>query len=305
MSERSFQRVLVTGGGGFLGSRVVRRYLDQGCTVRAIGRRFPTSARGNAARLEFVELDIRDPQKLSAAVAGQDLVVHTAGMTRVAADSQLALQEEINVAGTRNVITACREHGVSRLLHVSTVGTIGPSLEADSPADETSPVCLDDGSPGYQPSKCRAERLVLDATGLGLDAVVVNPGFMFGSLQSEYRGAEVIRRPLRRRLIICTRGGLSVVHVDDVAAGLVRAATFALGGERYILSGDNVSFTDIARTVRRIADRMSVIVTVPDIPGRQWNRYAFYSSSRARTALNYQPRSFEEIVRDYFRWVAS
>lgn len=305
MSERKFESVLITGGAGFLGSRLVRRYLEQGCRVLAVGRHLPPWFSGayKDRLVSFAEVDIRDAQALAGIVPNHDLVVHAAAVTRSEDASQLALQEEINIEGTRNVIRACELHGLSRLVHVSTVSTIEPSPRPASRADEAQALRCAGGSRGYRESKCHAELLVRGAAASGLDAVVVNPGFMFGSWQSQYRGAEVIRRPLTRRVVVCTGGGLSIVHVEDAADGIVQAAATGRSGERYILSGDNVTFAGIARVVQRVAGKTGWTVTIPNM-GARWpgHRYAFYSSAKARAEIGFEPRAFEEIVRDYLRW---
>ena len=95
--------------------------------------------------------------------------------------------------------------------------------------------------------------------------MVVSPGFTFGSWRDGYRGGEVIERVLRRRVVPCTNGGLSVVHVDDVVAGIRRAAARGRAGERYILSGQNLTFHEIARTVARVSGEKKLVVTVPDV----------------------------------------
>ena len=74
----------------------------------------------------------------------------------------------------------------------------------------------------------------------------------------------MIERVLRRRIVPCTGGGLSVVHVDDVVAGIQTVAQRGGAGERYILSGDNVSFYEIARVVCRVAGHRALVVPVPD-----------------------------------------
>ena len=144
---------------------------------------------------------------------------------------------------------------------------------------------------------------------------------MFGQHQHAYRGSEVVASALGRRVVPCLRGGLSIVHVEDVVDGIRAAAERGRHGERYILSGPNVSFHDVAQTVARLSGERKLIVTVPDVAraaarfyfngvrGRAGGgaprlyldrRYAYqyYSSEKGRVELGYRARSLDEIVSD-------
>lgn len=321
-------RVLVTGGTGFLGSRVVRAFLADGAHVRCAGHAGsstgpPRPAGGTSESLEYVEVDVRDRGDLVVAAEGTDLVVHTVAMTDPRTPEDVRVMEEVNVEGTRHVLEACRRGGVERLLHVSSVAALGISPDPDRPADEDSEYELPDRGLPYHRTKRRAERIVLGANGEGLETVVVNPGFMFGPHRGNYRGSEVIERVLGSPVVPCTRGGLSVVHVDDVTRGALSAARRGRPGERYVLSGENLTFREIAEVVCRVAGEPRWLLTVPD-PVRDLlgflkdslldsgeatfhphlhGGYAhpFYSSEKARRELDHDPRGFDDVVADYLR----
>lgn len=330
MSERrsspvsSGTRVLVTGGTGFLGSRLVDAFLAEGAHVRCAGHaRKGSSGKEPPPRegLDYVEVDVRERDHLLDAAAGTELVIHTVAVTDASTLGERARQEEVNVGGTRNVLAACRAHGVSRLIHVSSTAAIGIRPDPSDPADEDFEFNLDEVDLGYHVSKRRAEELVLGAHASDPSVVVVNPGFMFGAHRGEYRGAGTITRVLDRQIVPCTRGGMSVVHVDDVVDGILAALEHGRSGERYILSGDNVTFRQIAETVCRVSGERRTLVPVPDtvrdlvgfvrdsMSGEAGGgfhphlhgRYAhqFYSSAKAERELGYDPRPFAEIVEDY------
>ena len=319
-------RVLVTGGAGFLGARLARSYRDSNAQVRIVGHRERGRLDGSPARetgVEFFEADLCDLGSAADAFADQDLVIHTAAMTRAMTSAERLLQKRVNVEGTRHVIEACRRYGVPRLLHVSTTAAIGISPNPTMPADESFRFNLDGLDLSYNSTKHEAEQLAREAHGGGFEVVVVNPGFMFGGHQGGYRGREVIERVLHRPVVLCTEGGLSVVHVDDVVDGIRSVAADGASGHRYILSGDNVAFSEIARTARRVSNQRNLVVTVPsvlrDAVGRLTSllrrlrgshsplylqrdyAYSFYSSDKARE-LGYRPRSFSAIVSDYVAW---
>ena len=147
-------RVFVTGGGrGFLARHVVGLLAEAGHEVRS----------------DWV--DIRDGGRLTQAIEGCEAVVHVAALYSYTAPA--AELEAVNVAGTGNVIAACRAAGVARLVHTSTAGTCGPvagrvATEEDGPPDWELAV-------PYKRTKLAAERLVLAAAADGLDAVCLNP----------------------------------------------------------------------------------------------------------------------------------
>ena len=314
------ERVLVTGAHGFLGSRVVQSYLASGATVGGIVRTKGAVA-ATPPELKIVELDLLDLNANLDAFAGHDLVVHTAALLHARTSAERALQERVNVDVTRSVVAACRHSAVPRLVHVSSTAAIGISPGPRAPADETFGFNLAHFDLPYNETKRRAEHVVLAAGRAGLETVVASPGFTFGRHRGGYRGGEVVERVLRRRVVACTNGGLSVVHVDDVVDGIRRVAAAGGVGQRYILSGPNVSFHEIARTVARIAGEKRLVLSVPDAArdlagvflnsryARQRGiaprlylgpRYAYqyYSSAKARTELGFDPRSLSAIVED-------
>jgi dihydroflavonol-4-reductase len=320
------QRMVVTGGAGFLGSHLVRSYLASGTFVRAIGRHNPDTRADQSSRerFEFVELDLCEAGNLADAFGDHDIVIHTAALTHAQGPQLSRLQERVNVEATRNVIDACRKSSVPMLVHVSSTAAIGISPDPAKPADETFPYNLSDLGLTYSVTKHRAERLVLDASGSGLETLVVNPGFMFGNHRGRYRGEEIIARVLQRPVVTYTSGGLSIVHVDDVVDGIRKVIERGQPSERYILSGDNCSFREIAKTVCRCAGVRRVMLSVPDLVrdlagqlGTLFGRdgsdvacrhlsdacaYPFYNSDKARRTLGYRPRSFEMIVTDYLQF---
>lgn len=323
VAGRAKQRVLVTGGAGFLGAAVARTYLARGASVRIVGRTAASvwvAHESRAAGVELVDMDLRDVSRNEDVFAELDLVIHTAAMLHAETPSERVLQEQVNVGVTRAVTEACRRNGVFRLVHVSSTAALGIPESSRLPANEEFRFNLGHLDLGYAETKRRAEEVVLDANGSSaLETVIVNPGFIFGRHRSGYRGREVVERVLRSRVVPCTNGGLSIVHVDDVAGGIWRAAADGRAGERYILSGENLSFREIAHTVCELSGERRLVLPVPDPvrdaacfflnsmrtgtaehPACRLRRftYAYYSSEKARRELGYRPRPFAQIVAD-------
>jgi len=271
--------------------------------------------------LELVDIDLCELPHNFDAFSDQDLVIHTAAILHADTPSERATQRRVNVDATRSVIEACRSNKIPRLIHVSTTAAIGIPENSQVPADEDFRFNLNHLDLSYNRTKLEAEAAVFEANRLDLETVIVNPGFIFGRHRGNYRGKEVVERVLHSRVVACTNGGLSIVHVEDVVDGLRRAASTARPGQRYILSGENLSFRDIARTVCRVVGERRLLLPVPNVvrdvgclyassrfsrgsspdhPVCLYRRYAYpyYSSEKAKIELGYQPQPFAGIVED-------
>ncbi|MDX1409710.1 MAG: NAD-dependent epimerase/dehydratase family protein [Saprospiraceae bacterium] len=167
--------VLVTGAKGFLGSHLVSRLQQQGDEVRMFVHGDAGFAGAGPRDGEMVAGDIRDADAVSRAIKGVDKVIHTVSNFRKGgSDTDYAYA--INVAGTENVLQACRQHQVERLVHCSTIGVHGDVKEI--PATETTPFNPCDL---YQETKLIAEKKVWGfADRHQLPVSVVRPISMFG-----------------------------------------------------------------------------------------------------------------------------
>ena len=167
-------RILVTGGGGFLGSAVCRQLSGLGHHVVA----FQRSDANHLARLGIAVArgDISDPSGLARAAEGCDAIVHTAGKAGVWGDA--AEYQRINVDGTVNVIEACRQNHIRFLVHTSSPSIVHAGGDIDG-ADESLPLAEHFTAP-YPASKAAAERLVIAANSEQLRTVALRPHLIWG-----------------------------------------------------------------------------------------------------------------------------
>lgn len=210
---------LVTGAGGFVGRALVERLLAQGASVRVLVRKVPPWL-GN--RAQVVLGDLGDPRAVSHAVAGCKRVFHVgAAMKGGPNDHQAG-----TVWGTRNVVDACLEHGVERLVYVSSMSVMDHAGRPESATlVETSPLEPHPGRRGaYTQCKLAAERHVLEAIReRRLPAVVIRPGQIFGP------GAEAVTPNGTIRLgplwvaVGPAHQTLPLVYIDDAVDALVLA----------------------------------------------------------------------------------
>ena len=249
---------LVTGSTGFVGSHVARLLVERGDRVRLLVRQ--SSRVENLAALDvrlaerFVG-DLADPASLREAVRGCDALYHVAADYRLWARDPQELYRA-NVEGTRQLMTAARDEGLTRILYCSTVGALGIPHDG-SPGNEETPVSETDMIGHYKRSKFQAERVVQQFADAGLPAVIVNPSTPVGEqdLKPTPTG-RIIVDFLNRRLPAYVDTGLNLVDVRDVAAGMLLAAEHGVPGQRYILGNENF-------TLKQMLDLLAEITGLP------------------------------------------
>ena len=228
---------MVSGASGFIGAHVVRSALDAGAEVRALVRPRSDLSNLDGLPIELVHGDLTDAASLRDALDGMDTLFHVAArydLSRRARRDAFAA----NVDGTRELMLAALRSQVDRVVHTSSVAAVGPPLDPQRPADESQWASADDAPGPYEATKIMSERLVFGLVrSEGLPAVTVLPTAPIGPL-------DVKPTPTGRLIRDAAQGampayiasaGLNVVHVRDVAAGHVAAATQGRVGKRYIL----------------------------------------------------------------------
>jgi dihydroflavonol-4-reductase len=194
---------------------------------------------------------------------GASAVVHLASLSSWDLIDAPEISETIEV-GTRNILEAARENGGPRVVFVSSLTAVAASQEA-RPVDESSAFTLD-GEPGlrYAQSKRRAEEICQAFCRAGLPVVIVNPGEVYGPNDHGLITAANLLDFARSNPVLVCRGGLSVVHVEDVGLGIVRALERGRPGERYILGGENLTIRQAAQLTLDLLGMRKRIVTLPN-----------------------------------------
>lgn len=318
-------RVLVTGGTGFIGANLAAALRARGIAVRILRR--PSSDLRAIAGIDVEHCigDVRDLASLLEAMRDCDTVFHCAAMVtfeKAKAEEQLA----VNIGGTRNVVDACIRCGVQKLIHTSSVAAIGyPQSEGEPATEET--LFHWNRTVGYKYSKHRAELEVLRRVQQGLFAVMVNPSVVVGERDIHFHGGDIIRRVKRWQVPAYIEGGMNVVYVGDVVQGMIAAAQCGRRGERYILGGENLTHKEIFRRTARIVGGLPPLVKLP-LPALraaaafiEWfsnvlgvqplltpdliagaGRFNWYSSAKAQRELGYTITPFDEAIARAYRW---
>lgn len=242
-------KVCVTGGNGFIGSVVVRRLLAEGHQARCVLREKSDVQRLEGLAYERVQGDVRDGDSMRAAVAGCDALVHLASPSSWN-DINSPLLEAVVQEGTANVLAAARQ-AQAKVVFCSSITAVAASSEPVV-FDETAEFNLTDPRLRYAHSKHAAELLCKKAAAEGQPVVIVNPGEVYGPNDKGFITAGNLVDFAKSNPVLVTRGGATVVYVDDVGLGIVRALERGRSGERYILTGENLPIPELAKLTLRL-----------------------------------------------------
>jgi dihydroflavonol-4-reductase len=309
-------RAFVTGGTGFIGSHVVQRLRDRGDDVVVLARR-PEKAAGLDA--ELVEGDLSDADAIRRGVEGCQAAFHIAADYRVGMDaSKRDSMRDSNVGGTERVLDAAAEAGVGKIVYVSTINVFGNT--AGETVDESYRRDEADGFVStYDETKYRAHLLAEQRAAEGAPIVIVQPGSVYGPGDHALVGrlidqASNGKMPAKAFPEL----GLNMVHVDDVADGIMLAYEKGNPGEAYVLGGEITTQGDLIDRAAAIGGKKPPRMTVPPvllkamIPVGRWigppmglppnfremisaahNVTYWAKDDKARRELGYQPRDLE------------
>ena len=306
-------RVFVTGATGFVMGAVVRALRARGDAVVALVRSPSRAASLSALGCELVAGDVVDPSAAVGAIRGCDALIHGAAIYEIGVNAKRRREmEETNVTGTRRILEAARAAGVSRIVYVSTIAAFGNThgavvAEGHRP---TSPAAS-----AYEDTKRRSHEIALDAQRSGAPIVIVQPGQVYGPNDHSAVGANL--RALaegRLRYRALEELGLNLVHVDDLADGILRALDRGRPGECYVLGGEITRLGDAYRAVAKVTCRALPSLVVPSaillfigrlIPSMREvvssAGVTFWATdAKARAELGTKPRDLETGMRDTF-----
>jgi dihydroflavonol-4-reductase len=321
-------KLAITGATGLLGANLAIALLQRGHEVRCTRRRSSRADHLEGVDIEWVDAELGDVEGLARAFTGVDGVFHCAAMVGIMKKPTPEMVNA-NVKGTENVIAAIRQAGAGRLVHCSSTVAVGVS-EDGQPLDESATWNMDRFglADGYAVTKRAAEERVMDAAKQGLDAVVVNPGYMFGPHDQHQSSGRMIVDVVRGRVPGYSMGRNSFVGAADVAQGMIAALDKGARGQRYILAGHNMTYKDALALIAEVADVRPPRMRIPRALGAvagllgdvRWRltgkepvlnsntvRWAYcegyvFSSARAQRELGYEIRPVRESIAAAIDW---
>jgi dihydroflavonol-4-reductase len=318
-------KIAVTGATGHIGCNLTRTLVAAGHDVRALVRGDIHALEG--VEVERVEADLLDAASLQRAFAGVELVYHLAARISIAPGDEDEVHA-VNVVGTRNVVTACLDNKVRRLVHFSSIHAFDAE-PLDGVIDERRPLAPSSKKVlTYDRSKADGEREIIAGLERGLDAVIVNPTAVLGP--NDFRPSPMGRVLLdlyHQKLPALVDGGFDWVDVRDIVSGAIAAAERAKRGDKFLLSGTHKRIAELAQMVEAITGTRAPRFVSPmwlaragapfatafsRVLGRppRFTKQSLHalrhhqrvSSERARGKLGYTPRPLTETLADTFAW---
>lgn len=318
--------VLVTGATGFVGAWLVRRLTEQGETVHVLHRK--TSNLEDLEGLSFVSKigDVTDAASVREACLDVDTVFHLAGVVGYS-KAQREQMERVNVGGTRNVVEAIQAGRKPKLVYMSSVVAVGASFDG-TPLNEESPYNIKHLDLGYFETKKAAEDLVRDACRKGkIWGVCLNPSTIYGAADAKKGSRKTQLKVARGQFPFYTSGGVSIVSVHDVIQALLVARERGKNGERYILSGENLTIKDTFTRIAKLAGAEPPAIYLPNLAvkaigkvgdilenmGKKgplnsenaWTAilYHWFDNSKAKAELGFNPRPAQEALSESVGWM--
>lgn len=321
--------VLVTGATGHIGNVLVSQLVDSGEKVRVLIPPFEDDLPLKEYPVEKVAGDVCQVNSLVEAFKGMDIVYHLAGIISITTGRD-DLLHKVNVEGTRNVIAACRESDVRKLVYTSSIHALNEPPHGIV-IDEACKFEPEHVAGAYGKCKAQASLEVEKAAAQGLDAVIVCPTGVIGPYDFKISEmGQVILDFLRRKLAAYMDGAYDFVDVRDVATGIRLAGNKGRTGETYILSGERVTIPRLMKLLEEISGVKAPAFKVPSWLARTagtlaplyyrmvrskpvftkysvdvLNSNSLIRSDKARAELGYTSRPARESISDAIDWFVS
>jgi dihydroflavonol-4-reductase len=321
--------VLVTGASSFLGYHVAKRLNELGIRPRVLELRGAALDALDRLDVERVSGHLGDEASVRAACRDVDTVMHLA--FKVSVGGGAALLEEmrrVNVEGTRQLLRAAADGGARRAVVAGSALAVGVNRQ---------PVALDESAPWsqhafdipYAQIRREAEAEALARSSPGFEVVSVCPSFTFGPDDPTGAPANTLLQKIAsRKQRFTLRVGFGCLDVRDFAAAVLLAAERGRAGQRYLISGENVTATDLVQRAAAIAGvraprlqpplfLLHAVVAGVELYSRLRRRpapvtrdvlqvigrYAWYDTAKARTELGWTPRPLQQTLQDTIAWL--
>lgn len=319
-------RILLLGSTGLLGRNVLNILMEKGYEVVALVRKSHGIRNIKSDALTIVEGTLDDISTLQKAAKNCTAVINCAGTT----DMSL-LDYEDYLPMNANLCKKLTELGeitdTKIVVHVSSANTIGYG-SSDKPCSEEEPMKEPFSSSYYARSKREGERIIEEAASKHPDChyIILNPGFMVGAWDSKPSSGQLLLAGYKKPIMMAPRGGKSFVAVRDVAEAVVAALEKGRSGERYLLTGEEMTLKDFYHRQATVCGYRQKQATIPnwivmaagkvgDILRamhirtqlstnnvRQLSVMEHYSSKKAKEELGFKVTSIDKAIEDFFEW---
>lgn len=314
-------KIIVTGANGFLGSWLCKHLQEQGHEVTALVRKNSDLTELQNLKLQYAYGDVTQKNTLLPAFENADYVCHLAGVIAYK-KADRPLMDKVNITGTQNVVETLALLQKPKLLHLSSVVAIGAQF-GPQVMDEAFEFNIHDLNLGYFETKHAAENIVRQsAQAKKIEAVCVNPSTIYGFGDAKKGSRKTQVKVARGQFPFYTGGGVNVVAVEDVCEGISQAMKHGKNGERYILSGDNMTIHQlfekislaagvkspkiylpfsVLKTIGLVGDLFSLGLSVEN--AYTASMYHWFSNSKAKTELGFKPSSADLAIQKSVKWM--
>lgn len=320
-------RILVTGANGHVGANVVRSLLQRGHEVVPFVRRTSNLRSLEGLRLSYRYGDMLDVDSLRAAMAGCEVVIHTAAIYRFWIKNPDDLIQP-TIASTRHLFEAAKTADIKRIVYTSTTFTVGAS--ADPKVLRNADDWNEEQYLPYTRAKVQAEKLAWQlAAETEIPLIVLCPNGILGPYDYAITPTTTILRDLINGTGVTGKGGGSFVDVRDVADIHAQAVTGGETGQRYLIAGENKTMKEYGEIVYQLTGervrhieagrRLTILLAglmelgaklagsepqlTKDRARELIDRYHYYDCSKTERAFNFKPRGSEEMIRDAVAWL--
>jgi dihydroflavonol-4-reductase len=330
------RKILITGGCGFLGQYLTKDLLDElgDLRIKILDLKpnpDPLFDFSNSPNVEFLfNRDICDYDSIENEFKNIELVIHLAGLVSFSLQDK-DLLEKVNVQGTRNVLKAAALNKIETFLHISSVAALGYNDDNNKAVKETFNFDWDIAKHRkkyYMLTKHLADAEVERYAKKGLKSVVLYPGLMFGP--GDLANSARLIRAIKYGKIPCNMpGGTNIIDVRDVSRGIVTVFRKGINERAYLLSGHNLTFRQINKT---IADTLSVkcpgltlpralnpllfnlLLLIESIAKNKLEltadnldsafKFRYFDNTKAKEELGWEPEiTFEQTIKDTIKWM--
>lgn len=320
-------KVVVTGANGFLGSWLTKRLASDGYDTHIVARKSSDLSDLQGIKYKSLIGDVTDLKSLEKAFEGADQIFHLAGVVAYK-KSQRELMEKVNFIGTQNVIQAMKTQKIKKLLHLSSVVSIGAGFTSQEILNENSRYNLEHLNLGYFETKRKAELAVITATkNSEIEGIIVNPSTIYGPADAKKGSRSIQLKVAKGQFPFYTGGGVNVVGVSDVVEGIMLAIIKGKPSERYILSGDNWTIQKLFQQIASEANVQAPRIKLPDFvlhalgslgdlgqafglkggisKENAWTSTLFhwFDNSKAKKELGFSPGPAEAAIHASVEWI--
>jgi len=252
------RKIFVTGSNGLLGTNLIELLINQGFYVKALVRNLKRYHGPQHNNLELIVGALYSD--LSNHLKEVDCVIHVAAMTDQS-ETNYARYYDVNCASTLHLATKANKHNVKKFIFVSTANSIGYG-SFQFPGVESNIIRAPFDASYYAESKRIAEISLLRQS-YKMNVVIVNPTFMLGAYDSKPSSGKMVLMALNKKIIFYPPGGKNIVHVNDVAQGIINCIQKGENGEKYLLANVNIPYKVFFKQVVKFNKQKSLLIPVP------------------------------------------